>query len=55
MSIFGSHLPSADAAVKCGALALHGAYFDVSTGQVFVRYADGYHDIAIEAGESVGA
>jgi carbonic anhydrase len=42
-------------AVKGGALALHGAYFDVSTGQVFIRHADGYHDIAAEAGESVGA
>jgi hypothetical protein len=34
---------------------LHGAYFDVSTGQVSVRHVDGYHDIAAEAGESVGA
>ena len=42
-------------AVKSGALTLHGAYFDVSTGQVFVRHADGYRDIAAEAGERVGA
>jgi carbonic anhydrase len=47
--------PYVDAAVKSGALALHGAYFDVSTGQVSVRHVDGYHDIAAEAGEVVGA
>ena len=46
--------PYVDAAVKSGALALHGAYFDVSTGQVSVRHVDGYYDIAAEAGESVG-
>ena len=35
--------PYVDAAVKRGALQLHGAYFDVSTGQVFVRNAGGYY------------
>ena len=33
--------PYVDAAVKSGALTLHGAYFDVSTGQVSVRHVDG--------------
>jgi carbonic anhydrase len=47
--------PYVDAAVKSGALTLHGAYFDVSTGQVSVRHVDGYLDIAAEAGERVGA
>ena len=41
--------PYVDAAVKSGALTLHGAYFDVSTGQVFVRDASGYGEISAEA------
>jgi carbonic anhydrase len=40
--------PYVAAAVERGALQLHGAYFDVATGQVFVRGAAGYHDIAAE-------
>jgi carbonic anhydrase len=41
--------PYIESAVKCGVLALHGAYFDVSTGQVFVRDASGYCEISAEA------
>jgi carbonic anhydrase len=36
-------------AVRCGALALHGAYFDVETGQVFVRTGAVYVEIAAES------
>jgi carbonic anhydrase len=35
-------------AVGRGALQLHGAYFDVATGQVFVRGSDGYREIGAE-------
>ncbi len=33
---------------RCGALVLHGAYFDVATGQVFVRDGTDYVEIAAE-------
>jgi carbonic anhydrase len=42
-------------AVERGTLQLHGAYFDVATGQVFVRGADGYQEIIAEAGERIPA
>jgi hypothetical protein len=31
--------------VHSGALVLHGAYFDVATGEVFVREAEGYRSL----------
>jgi carbonic anhydrase len=37
--------PYVAAAVQSGALALHGAYFDVETGQVFARAGDDYRAI----------
>ena len=46
-------LPYVAAAVQQDALKLHGAYFDVATGQMFVRYVDGYREIALEAEEPV--
>jgi len=36
-------------AVEHGVLSLHGAYFDVATGQVFVRSKTGYADLAVAA------
>ncbi|HEY2184808.1 MAG TPA: carbonic anhydrase, partial [Xanthobacteraceae bacterium] len=32
-------------AVRSGRLLLHGAYFDVATGRMFVRERDGYTEI----------
>jgi len=37
--------PYIAAAVQSGALVLHGAYFDVATGEVFIREADGYRSL----------
>ena len=37
--------PYVAAAVQSGALVLHGAYFDVATGEVFVREAEGYSSL----------
>jgi carbonic anhydrase len=37
--------PYVAAAVQSGALVLHGAYFDVATGEVFVREAEGYRSL----------
>jgi carbonic anhydrase len=42
--------PYIEAAVQSGVLQLHGAYFDVSTGQVFVRDGAGYYEITAEPG-----
>jgi carbonic anhydrase len=47
--------PYIAAAVEGGALQLHGAYFDVETGQVSVRGNGGYHEIEAEAVARVGA
>jgi carbonic anhydrase len=47
--------PYIAAAVERGDLQLHGAYFDVSTGQMFVRGGEGYHDIGAEAGAPIQA
>jgi carbonic anhydrase len=38
--------PYVRAAVESGQLLLHGAYFDVATGEVFVRDGAAYRDIA---------
>jgi carbonic anhydrase len=40
--------PYVAAEVERGTLQLHGAYFDVATGEVFVRGADGYREIGAE-------
>jgi carbonic anhydrase len=45
--------PYVAAAVQEGALQLHGAYFDIATGQMFVRDVDGYREIGLEAEEPV--
>jgi carbonic anhydrase len=45
--------PYVAAAVQSGALVLHGAYFDVATGQMFVREGEAYR--AIEQAELVKA
>src|SRR6516225_8933794 len=37
--------PYVAAAVQSGALVLHGAYFDVATGEVLVREAEGYRSL----------
>jgi carbonic anhydrase len=43
--------PYIESAVQRGVLELHGAYFDVSTGQVFARDAAGYYEISAEPGQ----
>jgi carbonic anhydrase len=41
-----STFPYVAEAVRAGALSLHGAYFDVATGRMFVRDGTGYAEIA---------
>jgi len=41
-------------AVRSGTLFLHGSYFDVATGQVFVRDRTGYVDIADAGAQGAG-
>jgi carbonic anhydrase len=45
--------PYVAAAAEQGALQLHGAYFDVATGQLFVRGVDGYREIGTEPEELI--
>ena len=36
---------AAEGGLRIGALVLHGAYFDVATGEVLVREAEGYRSL----------